>query len=231
MSFTKQDVILHFKLAGIVPVFHHPDVDVLMNAVDVSYKCGLRVFEFMHQRDNKGLRLFNYIRERAYKYPGIVLGVGTVLDATMTERYLQIGAQFIASPFIRPEMASICNEQDILWMPGCTTASDVAWARALGASVISVLPANILGPEFIRTVKSENPDLEFIPSGIVDIDLASLTKWFHAGAMCIKLSAPLFPKEAITAKDWSSIEKGIFGTLKNITKIRSTLKPVNPASN
>ena len=231
MSFTKQDVILHLKQSGIVPVFHHPDVDVLMNVVDTSYKCGLRVFEFMHQRDNKGLRLFNYIRERAYKYPGMVLGVGTVLDATMTERYLQIGAQFIASPFIRPEMAAICNERNILWMPGCTTSTDVAWSRSLGASVIGILPANILGPEFIRTVKNENPDLEFIPSGIAETDLASLTKWYQAGAMCVKLSAPLFPKEAIAAKDWSSIEKGIFGHLKNISKIRSTLKPVTPTTN
>lgn len=231
MPFTKQEVILLLKQSGIVPVFHHPDVDTLMHVVDISYKCGLRVFEFMHQRDNKGLRLFNHIRERAHKYPGMVLGVGTVLDATMTERYLQIGARFIASPFIRPEMASICHEQDVLWMPGCTTLSDVAWSRSLGASVIGVLPANILGPEFIRSVKNENPDLDFIPSGIVDIDPPSLTKWYNAGSMSLKISAPLFPKEAVTAKDWSSIEKVIFGHLKNIAKIRTSLKLVNPTSN
>jgi 2-dehydro-3-deoxyphosphogluconate aldolase / (4S)-4-hydroxy-2-oxoglutarate aldolase len=227
MSFTKQDVIFQLKQIGVVPVFYHPDVDVLMHVVDSSYKCGLRVFEFMHQRDNKGPRLFNYISERVQNYPGIILGAGTVLDAVMTERYLQVGAQFIASPFLRPEMGKVCDGHDKLWMPGCTTTSDINWAKSLNATVIGVLPGNILGPSFIRNVKQEYPDLEFIPSGILDLDPATLAKWYQAGSLCIKLSASLFPKEAITLKDWGMIEKGIFGLLKNISKIRASLKSVN----
>ena len=117
---------------GVVPVFYHPDVDVLMQVVDISYRCGLRVFEFMHQRDNKGIRLFNFINERIHHYPGLILGVGTVLDAVMTERYIQVGAQFIASPFLRPEMGDVCRERNILWIPGCTTTSDINWAKSLG---------------------------------------------------------------------------------------------------
>jgi 2-dehydro-3-deoxyphosphogluconate aldolase/(4S)-4-hydroxy-2-oxoglutarate aldolase len=216
------------KQIGIIPVFYHPDVDVLMQIVDISYRCGLRVFEFMHQRDNKGLRLFNYIQERSHHFPGLVLGAGTVLDATMTERYIQVGAKFIASPFLRPEMAEVCKQHDIPWMPGCTTSTDISWAKSLGATTIGILPANILGPEFIQSVKKDHPDLEFIPSGISDLHPSALTKWFEAGSLCIKLGAPLFPKEAITLKDWGMIEKGIFGHLKNISKIRSALNSYNP---
>lgn len=216
------------KQHAVVPVFYHPDVDVLLPVLESCYKSGLRVFEFMHQRDNKGLRLFNYIQERLHHYPGMILGVGTVLDSTMTERYIQIGAQFIASPFLRPEMAEVCDQQNILWMPGCTTTTDIQWAKSLGAEAIGILPANILGPDFIQHVKRDNPDLEFIPSGIVDLHPATLSKWFEAGALCLKLGAPLFPKEAITLKDWGTIEKGIFGHLKNISKIKATLKSVNP---
>ena len=184
------------KQTGVVPVFYHPDVDVLMQVVDISYRCGLRVFEFMHQRDNKGIRLFNYINERIHHYPGIILGAGTVLDATMTERYIQVGAQFIASPFLRPEMAEVCHEHNILWVPGCTTTSDIKWAKSLGASVIGILPANILGSEFIQSVKREYPDLEFIPSGIMDLHPPMLAKWFEAGSLCIKLGAPLISKRS-----------------------------------
>jgi len=228
MSFNKHDLIIQMKQFGVMPVFYHPDIDVLMQIVDISYRCGLRVFEFMHQRDNKGLRLFNYIQERAYNYPGIILGAGTVLDATMTERYIQVGAQFIASPFLRPEMGDVCHQHNILWMPGCTTTSDINWAKSLGASVIGIVPGNILGPEFIQSVKREYPDLEFIPSGILDLHPSALSRWFEAGSLCIKLGASLFPKDAITLKDWGTIEKGIFGHLKNISKIRSTLRSVNP---
>ncbi|HZI24976.1 MAG TPA: hypothetical protein VFD46_07865 [Chryseolinea sp.] len=227
MSFTNQDVINQMKQTGIMPVFYHPDVDVLMQVVDISYKCGLRVFEFMHQRDNKGIRLFNYINERIRNYPGLILGVGTVLDATMTERYIDVGAQFIASPFLRPEMAEVCHQHNILWIPGCTTMADINSAKSLGARVIGVLSANILGAEFIQSAKREHPDLEFIPSGIMDLHETVLSKWLEAGSLCIKLGAPIFPKEALTLKDWGSIEKGIFGHMKNIAKIKSTLKSVN----
>ena len=228
MSFTKEDLIFQMRPFGIIPVFYHPDVDVLLHVVDVAYRCGLRVFEFMHQRDNKGPRLFNYINERAHVYPEMVFGAGTVLDATMTERYIQVGARFIASPFLRPEMAEVCHQNRILWMPGCTSLTDIARAKSLGASVIGVLPGNILGTEFILSAKRENPDLDFIPSGITDLHQSALSKWFEAGSLCIKLSAPLFPKEAITLKDWGLIEKVIFANLKNIAKIKSSVKSANP---
>jgi 2-dehydro-3-deoxyphosphogluconate aldolase/(4S)-4-hydroxy-2-oxoglutarate aldolase len=228
MSSNKFDVVNHMKHIGVMPVFYHPDVDVLMHVVDISYRCGLRVFEFTHQRDNKGLRLFNYIQERSRNFPEIILGAGTVLDDTMTERYIDAGAQFIASPFLRPEMGKICHERQILWMPGCTTKSDIAWAKTLGATVIGILPANILGPEFLQSVKRENPDLQFIPSGILDLHPSMLSKWYEAGALCLKLGPPLFPKEAITLKDWGMIEKAIFDHLKNIPKVRSAINSVNP---
>jgi 2-dehydro-3-deoxyphosphogluconate aldolase / (4S)-4-hydroxy-2-oxoglutarate aldolase len=224
MSSSKEDLIFQMKQIGVVPVFYHPDVDVLMHVVDISYRAGLRVFEFMHQRDNKGPRLFNYIHERIDQYPGIILGAGTVLDAVMTERYIQVGAQFIASPFLRPEMAEVCRANGSLWMPGCTTAADIERAKSLGASVIGILPGNILGHEFLASVKRDFPQLEFIPSGITDLHESSLSKWFEAGALCIKLGTPLFPKEAVNLGDWGLIEKVIFAHLKNIAKIKSTVK-------
>lgn len=227
MSFNKQEAISRMKQIGVVPVFYHPDVDVLINVVDICYRSGLRVFEFMHQRDNKGPRLFNYIRERISRYPEIILGAGTVLDDTMTERYIQAGAQFIASPFLRPEMAEVCHQQNILWMPGCTTIADIGRAKSLGATAIGILPGNILGPEFIRTVKKEFSDLEFIPSGITDLHPAALSKWFEAGSLCIKLGAPLFPKEAIAVKDWEIVEKAVADNLNSIHKIRASLNSVN----
>jgi 2-dehydro-3-deoxyphosphogluconate aldolase / (4S)-4-hydroxy-2-oxoglutarate aldolase len=227
MSFSKHEIVLQLKQIGVLPVFYHPDVDVLMNIIDICYRSGLRVFEFMHQRDNKGPRLFNYIRDRIGNYPEIILGAGTVLDDIMTERYIQVGAQFIASPFLRPEMAEVCRQQNILWVPGCTTIKDINSAKSLEATVIGILPGNILGPEFVQSVKREFSDLEFIPSGITDLHPSALSKWFEAGSLCIKLNAPLFPKDAIAVKDWQIVEKSIFDNLKTISKIRASLNSVN----
>ncbi|HYG20061.1 MAG TPA: hypothetical protein VD816_14085, partial [Ohtaekwangia sp.] len=97
------DLVTMLRKTGLIPVFSHLEVDLLVKIATLSYQCGIRVFEFSHLRDNRGLRLFQHLTEQTHLYPDLIFGVGTVLDATMTERYIQAGAQFIASPFMRPD--------------------------------------------------------------------------------------------------------------------------------
>ena len=227
MSVSKKDAIINIRATGLVPVYFHHDVDMLLRSVSVSYDCGIRAFEFMHQRDNKGLRYFEYLVERLDKFPGLMLGVGTVLDATMTERYIHSGASFIASPFMRPDMGEVCQRHDILWMPGCSAVPEIERAKALGAQVINVSPGNVLGPEFVATVARQFTDLQFIPSGIADLRDAELMKWFESGAMAVKLNALLFTKDLIAEKNWKAIEHNLIALLKSIRKIQATVKPLN----
>lgn len=230
MSVSKKDVIMKIRASGLIPVFYHPDMDVLIRMVSLSYRCGLRVFEFMHQRDNKGLRFFEHLAGRLDEFPELIFGVGTVLDATMTERYIKAGAEFIASPFLRPDMGEVCKQYDKLWMPGCTTLEEIEKAKALGAQAINVLPGNVLGFEFIIPIARQHPDLYLLPSGISDLRENILSKWFEAGVLGIKLGAQVFTRERIAAKDWSGIENNLLELMKSIKHIQSTVKPVNTDS-
>jgi len=218
-----------FKIrsAGVLPVFYHPDVDVLLKIVSICYKCGLRVFEFMHQRDNRGLRYFEYLAERVNQFPDLTLGVGTVLDAVMTERYINAGAQFIASPFLRPDMADACHQYDTIWIPGCTTLAEIEKAELLGANVINILSGNVLGPEFISSMTKSHLNLQMIPSGISDLREIILRKWFEAGVLGIKLGSQVFAKEHVALKEWSAVERSLTELLKVVSKVKSEVKPVN----
>lgn len=219
MTVTKKDVIMKIRASGLIPVFYHPDMDVLLRVVSISYRCGLRVFEFMHQRDNKGLRFFEHLVGKLDEFPELTFGVGTVLDATMTERYIKAGAEFIASPFLRPDMGEVCKQYDKLWMPGCTTAEEIERAKVLGAQAINVLPGNILGFDFITPIARLHPDLYLLPSGISDLRENILSKWFEAGVLGIKLGTQVFTKERIAAKDWSGMENSLLELMKSIRNI------------
>jgi 2-dehydro-3-deoxyphosphogluconate aldolase/(4S)-4-hydroxy-2-oxoglutarate aldolase len=227
MLISKKAVMFKIRSSGVVPVFYHPDVDVLLKIVSICYKCGLRVFEFMHQRDNRGLRYFEYLAERAHQFPDLTLGAGTVLDAVMTERYINAGARFIASPFLRPDMGAVCQQYDTIWMPGCTSPAEIEKAKALGATVINVLSGNVLGPDFISSVTKSHSDLQLIPSGISDLREIILRKWFEAGVLGIKLGSQVFSKDHVTLKEWSAVEKNLNELLKVVSKIQSEVKPVN----
>lgn len=223
MSVSKKDVIVNIGASGVIPVFYHADMDVLLRILSTCYQCGLRVFEFMHQRDNKGLRFFEHIIARLDEFPGLTLGVGTVLDATMTERYIAAGAHYIASPFLRKDMGLVCENGRVIWMPGCATLVEIEEAELLGATAINVLPGNVLGVDFIATVNKKHHSLHLVPSGITDFKEKELIRWFESGILALKLGSQVFTKEDISAKDWPRIERNLSEILKTIKKVQSAL--------
>ena len=227
MKESASNLVTVVRKTGLIPVFSHLEVDLLLKSVELSYRAGVKIFEFTHLRDNRGLRLFQHLAEQMEHYTDLILGVGTVLDSTMTERYIQAGAQFIASPFMRPDMAEMCQKYNCRWMPGCSAVAEILHAKSLGADIISILPGNILGPEFLAPIAREHPEIHFIPSGGIEPTYESLRKWFEAKALCIKLSTSLFSKDAIALRDWNKIEGNFFAAIKTIRQAKASLNSVN----
>ncbi|HEY9044875.1 MAG TPA: hypothetical protein VIN08_03225 [Ohtaekwangia sp.] len=227
-TLTTQDELLNLlKENGAIPFFSHQDIDIVLQAIKILERCNCRVFEFTHQRDARGLRMFAWLAEQA-RNMNVIMGGGTVLDATQAHRYIKAGAQFIASPFLHKEMAQVCHENQVVWMPGCTTLNDAALACELGASVISIVPGNILGPDFLREVTRAYPALSCIPSGGVTLSENNLKRWFHAGALCVRLGESLFNKEDVAVKDWVKIEHNVSRALQGIKQVKTSLLSNKP---
>jgi len=43
-------------------------------------------------------------------------GCCSVVDAGTASLYIQLGANFIVSPIMNPEMAKVCNRRKVLWV-------------------------------------------------------------------------------------------------------------------
>jgi len=217
---SKHTIINTASITGIIPVVGLAEMTALLQLVRISYRFGIRVIEFKHQRDFRGLRLFSWLREETRNLHDLALGVGTVLDANMAQRYIQAGADFITSPFLQNEMGVVCQRNETPWMPGCSTMQDVEQASALGAEAINLLSGNILGPEFLRQVSDRFPHIMVLPSSGVEVVENNLRGWFDAGAICVRLGDSLFPKEAIAVRDWIKVETKVYGCLTMINRIR-----------
>jgi len=130
--FARIDVILKMKEAGIVPVFYHKDPEVCRNVIKACYDGGIKVFEFTNRGDYAH-ELFSELGKWAEKeIPGMVMGVGSVVDAGTASLYIQLGANFIVSPVLNPDMAKVCNRRKIAWAPGCGSLSEISYAEELG---------------------------------------------------------------------------------------------------
>ncbi len=180
----------------------------------------------MHQRDNKGLRYFEYLVSKLEEFPGMILGVGTVLDSIMTERYIHPAPTSSPLRFCGPTWAKCATATTCCGCPGAPpfrkskskSAGRLRYQRAAGQCA---------RPEFVAPLARKHPDLRFIPSGISDLRDTELVKWFEAGLLAVKLSAQLFTKDLIAEKNWKAIEHNLVALLKTIHKIQATVKPVN----
>ena len=207
---------------GIVPVFYHADLALAKQVLKACYEGGVRVFEFTNRGDFAHEVFAGLSRYAAAELPGLMLGVGSVLDAGTTALYLQLGANFIVSPVLNPEMAKVCNRRKVLWSPGCGSLTEISYAEELGAEVVKIFPGSqVGGPSFVEAVKGPCPWTKIMPTGGVAPTRENLSAWFKAGVTCVGMGSKLFPKELIAAGDWKALSEHVAEALAIVKEVRS----------
>lgn len=219
-NFSNDAIQQAMKSSGMIPVFYNADIEVAKGVLDASYKGGVRVFEFTNRGEN-AFQVFTQLLTHAQKYPDLMLGIGTVMDAATTQKFISAGAHFIVSPIMKQEMAAVCQKENKLWIPGCATLTEIVTAKDLGAKVIKIFPGSVLGPGFVSSIMPVVPGLQLMPTGGVEPTEANLSAWFKAGVICVGMGSQLFTKDVIDSKNWSKLAQSVADALAIIAKIRS----------
>jgi 2-dehydro-3-deoxyphosphogluconate aldolase/(4S)-4-hydroxy-2-oxoglutarate aldolase len=219
--FYRIDVALKMRETGIIPVFYHKDPAVCRNVIKSCYEAGVRVFEFTNRGDYAH-ELFGELNKWAEKeVPSMIMGAGSVVDAGTTALYIQLGANFIVSPLLNPEMAKVCNRRKILWSPGCGSLTEINLAEELGAEIVKIFPGLATGgPDFVKAIKGPCPWTSIMPTGGVEPTLENLNEWFEAGVTCVGIGSNLITRELIQKKDWDSLTKRVSAALKIVRMFR-----------
>ena len=207
------------RSTGLVPVFNHRDIAVAKNVLDASYAAGIRVFEFTN-RDSNASEVFAALHAHAQRYPELMLGIGTIFSKEDAKTFHELGARFVVSPALIPEVGDYCKSLDLPWIPGCGTVTEIFNALQLGATVIKVFPGNVLGPAFVTTVRAVFPDILIMPTGGVAPTTSNLEAWFGAGVNFVGMGSQLYKKELIASGDFEQLEENIGRALAIIDKIR-----------
>ena len=204
-KYNKLQVIQTFKDTGIVPVFYNADVEVAKNVVKACYEGGIRAFEFTNRGDFAQEVFAELVKFANKELPGMIMGVGSVVDPATAALYTQLGANFVVGPVFNPAIAPICNRRLIPYSPGCGSVSEVSAAQEAGCDVCKVFPGDVLGPAFVKDLRGPMPWSQIMVTGGVKPEKSNLEAWFKAGATCVGMGSNLFPKDAIAAKDWARI--------------------------
>lgn len=221
-KYSRIEVFLKMKEAGMVPLFYHPDIEVCKKLARACYDGGLRAIEFTNRGDFAHEVFSELSKFVKTELPGMAIGIGSVIDAGTASLYIQLGADFVVSPILNPEMAKVCNRRKVLWSPGCGSVTEVSYAEELGCELVKIFPAGqVGGPEFVASIKGPMPWCDLMPSGGVTPEYDNLKAWFKAGATVVGIGSHLMKKEFIVSENYEGLTVKVKDTITLIKKIRS----------
>lgn len=182
---------------GMLPLFYLDSEEGSVEILRTLYRAGIRVFEYTN-RGKSALPNFKKLKEiRDAEMPDLYLGIGTIKTPADAHAFINAGTDFIVAPIINPAVAEIANKIDMLWIPGCMTPTEISVAQEHKAMLIKIFPANILGPEFISSIKDLFAGQLFMPTGGVEINLENLQTWFKSGVCAVGIGSKLISKEVM----------------------------------
>ena len=208
---------------GLVPVFYNKDPETTMHIVEACARGGARVVEFTNRGDFAFQVFAGLAQHVAEAQPGVVLGVGSVIDAPTAALYISAGANFVVGPVLNPEVARLCNRRKIAYMPGCGSASEISQAEELGVEIVKVFPGNSVGgPGFVKSILGPCPWTRIMPTGGVDATEESIRAWFEAGVACVGMGSRLITKDLVAARDFEGISRKAAQVLAWIRDVRES---------
>jgi 2-dehydro-3-deoxyphosphogluconate aldolase / (4S)-4-hydroxy-2-oxoglutarate aldolase len=205
---------------GILPLYFYKDTEVTLEVLRALFRAGIRTVEYTN-RGEAALNNFKAMRTLCDgELKGMYLGVGTIKNGEQAQAFIDAGADYIISPGLVPTAAAVADKNDMLWLPGCMTPTEIIAAENLGAKFIKLFPGNMLGPEFMSTIKELFPNLIFMPTGGVDTTKENIGAWFKAGVVAVGMGSKLISKQLLEAKDYAAIEMLTKEVLSTIASIR-----------
>ncbi len=110
------------------------------------------------------------IRIGCEKFPDMMIGAGTVINAEQAKTAIGAGARFIVSPGLSADVAAVCREADVPYLPGCVTPTEIMAALEMGLTTLKFFPANVYGGlTALKALSAPFPQVRFLPTGGVDL--------------------------------------------------------------
>ena len=219
-KYTKLETLQAMKETGMVPVFYHKDVEVAKKVLEACYDGGVRAFEFTNRGDFAQEVFAELVKYANENLPGMIVGIGSIVDPGTAAMYIQLGANFVVSPLFNPAIAPICNRRLIPYCPGCGSVTEVGMAQEAGCDVCKVFPGDVLGPAFVKGLRAPMPWSQVMVTGGVKPTQENLEGWFKAGVTCVGMGSNLFPKDVIAAGEWNKIAGLCRSALEIIKNVR-----------
>ena len=109
------------------------------------------------------------IARAANNFPNMLIGAGTVINVDQCNAAIDAGAKFIVSPGLNLDVAKVCIDRNVPYLPGVATPTEIIQAVNFGLTVLKFFPAGVYGgAKALKALSAAFPQVRFLPTGGVD---------------------------------------------------------------
>lgn len=144
-------------------------------------------------------------RTRADLGTQVLVGAGTVLQASQVADVAAAGAQFVVTPVLNFKVIEACHAHNLPIACGALTPTEIQNAHEAGAAMVKIFPARQMGAQYLRDILAPLPHLHLVPTG--GINARNIHEYLEAGAFAVGIGGNLVSQEAVTAGDWEQITR------------------------
>ncbi len=195
----KAETLSRIKLEKVVALIRADGPESLLDCARALSAGGLNVIELTMTTPGA----IELVAEVSRALPGVMLGLGTVLDAETARAGVAAGAKFIVTPALRPAGIKASHQLGVPVLSGSLTPTEVASASDLGADVIKIFPAEFFGPAYIKSLRAVFPHILFMPTG--GVTPKTVGDFLKAGAFAAAAGSSLVDPAVLKARDWGAI--------------------------
>ncbi len=195
-------ILAQIKAAQVVGVLRADSLESAVQATLAAVAGGLRIIELTFTTPN----VTQALEVLSSQLPAdVLLGAGTVLNLEQAKAALKAGAHFLVSPYLSKEVLAFSLEQQVLYLPGVVTPTEMMQAHQLGATALKLFPAESSGGvAYLKDILAPLPHLQIMVTG--GIQPSQTQAYLEAGAVAVGLGSNFFPKAAMATQDWQAVQ-------------------------
>ncbi len=186
------NLLTNHKIVAIIRGAQPADVPGIVHAL---YAGGIYAVEIT-LNSAYALQVIKYVADDVKD--SMLIGAGTVLNASSAIAAIDAGAQFIISPSFDAETINVTKKRGVVSIPGAYTATEILKAYDAGADIVKVFPAP--SPQYIKDIRGPLSHIPMMPTGGVNI--SNIREFSDAGAVAFGIGSALVDSKQTVTKDY-----------------------------
>ena len=185
----------------VIPVIIIDDDKKALPLAEALFNSGITCAEITLRTDAaiESLKIFSQFNK-------FTLGAGTITNIEQLHKAINAGAEFIVSPGFDEKLAIESLKNNIQYIPGCVTPTEIQKAINNSINLLKFFPSEPYGGiNTLKTLSAPYLNISFIPTGGIKIN--NIRKYLNLNCVSACGMTEIVDRKLIINSDFDTIEK------------------------